>query len=276
VIPTIGSAACQVVATGRPGRVVAVFSRAVYVRFADSSGIIAIVPLTVPPGPLHLHVESLPEAAVGDPVIVRGGALVVGGQHIDIPEVVWSPTPVDGLPTQRQSAALVLRDVLGEPRLLDLSGTGWDVSAHLRQLGLRATVAQLAGRGSGLTPAGDDCAAGIVLVTALLSEAGWATWSTRALAELACSHASHEIAVALISAAARGEGIEPLHELLVSCARNDRGAAVRDMVVLDGIGHTSGRDMAYGMLLGLELADVIAADRRADRDRVSNAIHSAT
>jgi hypothetical protein len=273
---TIGRAARQAVTAGRPGRVVAVFSQAIYVRFADASGIIAIVPATVPSGPLHLHVESLPKAAVGDPVMVGSGALVVGGHHIDIPEVVWIPTPVDGLPDQRQSAALVLRDVLGEPRLLDLSGTGWDVSAHLHQHGLRATVAQLAGRGSGLTPAGDDCAAGVVLVTALLSEAGWATWSTWALAELACSHASHEIAVALLSAAARGEGIEPLHELLVSCALGDRDAAMRDVQVLDGIGHTSGRDMAYGMLLGLECADVIADDWRADRDRLSSTSQSAT
>lgn len=82
--------------------------------------------------------------------------------------------------------------------------------------------------------------------------------------------------MAYLTEAARGEGIEPLHALLDSCARDDRHATARYLRVLDGIGHTSGRDMACGMLTGLELSDVIAGDWRADRDLVSSASHSTT
>ncbi len=272
----MGSAAREVVGTGRPGRVVAVFSRAVYVRFADDSGIVAIVPMDVPSGPLHLRVTSLPKTEVGDPVMVRGDSLSVGPQRVGLPRGVWRPTPVNHLVGRRSTAARVLRDVLGEPRLLDLEGSQWDVAGDLRQHGLRAAVSHLAGRGSGLTPAGDDCAAGIVLVTSLLSQAGSATWTSQALVELVSGHDSHDIAVAILTSAARGEGIEPLHTLLASCARGDRDMAARDIGVLEGIGHTSGRDMAYGMLVGLELAEVIASDWRAERDRVSSASQSTT
>lgn len=276
MIPTIGSAARHAVAAGRPGRVVAVFSRAVYVRFADASGIVAIVPMDVPSGPLHLRVTSLPDSEVGDPVTVHGRSLSVGGHRVEVPTSAWAPTPVDDLVDRRRTAARVLRDALDEPRLLDLEGSPWDVAADIRRHGLRAAVAHLAGRGSGLTPAGDDCAAGIVLVTALMGEAGWDTWSSQALVGIASEHESHEIAVALLTSAARGEGIEPLHTLLASCCHDDRYLAARDVQVLDGIGHTSGRDMAYGMLVGLELADVIAGDWRAERDRVSSASQSTT
>lgn len=274
--PTIGTVARQAVAAGRPGCVAAAFSRAVYVRFTHVKAIMAITTLDVPSGPLHMRVPTLPEAAVGDAVTVERDTLAVGAHRVLIPTDEWHPPAISHLLERRHVAANVLRQALGETRLLTLAGIPSDVGGVLSQEGLRATLSHLAGRGSGLTPAGDDCAGGILLVTALLRRAGLATWPSSALVELASDHASHEIAVAFLVAAARGEGIEPIHTLLDSCARDDRRAVARDLRVLDGIGHTSGRDTAYGILVGLELADVIAGDWRGVRDRLSSASHSAT
>lgn len=274
--PTIGSAAHRAVGAGAPGRVIAVFSRAIYVRFANAVGIVAITSLDAPSGPLHIRIPALPEAAVGDLVTVHEDVLRVGVHRVGIPADEWRPPPIDRLRERRATAARALGGVLGATGMLDLEGRPWDVQGDLRRHGLRAAMAHLAGRGLGLTPAGDDCAGGILLVTALLSEAGMSTWPSSALVELASGHASHEIAVAFLTEAARGEGLEPLHALLDSCARDDRRATARYMRVLDGIGHTSGRDMACGMLTGLELADVIAGDWRVDRDLVSSASHSTT
>jgi len=198
---------------------------------------------------------------------VHEDSLFVGGHRVGIPSGEWSPPRVYGLMDRRRVAAGVLRHVLGRDRVLDLGGRPWDVSGDLRQHGLRAAVAHLGGRGSGLTPAGDDCVAGIFLVTSLLSSAGAATWSASALVELTSGYGSHEISQAFLRAAARGESIEPLHTLLASCVREDRRAAVQTVRLLDEIGHTSGRDMAYGMLVGLELAECVLVNTASQSAR---------
>ncbi len=276
MIPTIGSRARLAVTAGQFGRVVAVFPRAIYVRFAGAVGVVALTSIDAPSGPLHMRVTELPKACVGDTVVWHGDSLLVGVHRLGIPAQEWAPTPVDQLIERRATAVRVLRDVLGTTRMLDLDGRPWNVRGDLRRHGLRMAIAHLAGRGAGLTPAGDDCAGGILFVTALLREAGLSTWSSSALVELASGHASHEIAVAFLVEAARGECIEPLHELLGSSALGDRREAAHTMCILDRIGHTSGRDMAFGMLVGLELADVIAGDWRVDRDHVNSASHSPT
>ena len=279
--PDIGRVAKAVVAEARPGVVVAVFSRAVYLRFDCLSGanVVALTTLDVPSGPLHIRVPVLPRLRVGDWVMPRDRALQTAlGPTVEIPASVWVPGPIDDLARRRVAGAALLREVLAYRSPPDLAGDSCDVHAVVTALGLRSGLARLAGRGAGLTPAGDDCAAGILLVTALLDATGMTTWTPQELAALAAGHDSHDIAVAFLKAAADGESIEPLHLLLAAIARGDRSAALLQRRMLAGIGHTSGLDLAYGALVGLELADTIAAERTADvaRDRAISVSHNAT
>lgn len=276
--PDIGRTARAAVVVGRSGVVIAAFSRAVYLRFdrLHGSDVVALTTLDVPSGPLHIRVASLPELAPGDQVTSCRDALRTVSGSVELPASVWEPTPIADLVRHRTSAADLLRDVLQHRSSLDLSGNPSDVHAVVRAQGLRAGLASLAGRGAGLTPAGDDCAAGILLVTALLHGEGMPTWPPEDLAAAVAGHGSHDIAVAFLRAAAGGQSIEPIHALLAACVTGDRTEAQRQREVLAGIGRTSGLDLAYGTLVGLDLADPIAADREGLRERETKQSHSAT
>jgi len=275
VQPTIGEVAHRALAARPVGEVLASFSRAVYVRFPSTGrdSVVAIVPTEVSSGPIHIRVPQLPSAETGDPVVVHDGWMSVGGSTIDIPTMVWRPHVIGDLVARRRSAAQMLDDVLGIEGVLDLSGDSRDVRDELHTHGLRATVRRLAGRGAGLTPAGDDCAAGLLLVTALLEQGGMTTWPADVLSDLAATHASHAISVAFLEAAAQGASIEPVHLLLAACVTGAREEACEHREVLAGIGHTSGLDLAYGALLGLELADAVARSWIAERDLVISSSH---
>ena len=272
---TVGSPALSLLSAGEPGCVIAAFSRAVYVRLGAPARLVAIVPLDAPSGPLHLRVSRMPPAGVADLAEARDGVLTVGSTPLPIPAEAWQPPPAPDLPEARPAAARVLREALGDYRVLDLAGRPWDVMRSLRAEGLRRTLAGLAGRGTGLTPAGDDCAAGILLATAMLGAQGMTTWPPHELVDLASRHDSHEISVAFLTAAAQGQSIEPIHALIAACARSDLEGARAQVRRLERIGHSSGHDLAYGVLVGLGLADVIADDWLGERERMSSRTHRA-
>ena len=74
---------------------------------------------------------------------------------------------------------------------------------------------------------------------------------------------------------AQGQSIEPIHALIAACARSDLEGARAQVRRLERIGHSSGRDLAYGVLVGLGLADVIADDWLGERERMSSRSHRA-
>jgi hypothetical protein len=125
----------------------------------------------------------------------------------------------------------------------DLTGiwdSGW--SAHER---LEAVTAQLAGLGSGLTPAGDDFLAGIML-RAWLAHPEPRPFCQAIFAAAACR--TNRLSVAFLQAAARGECAIAWHRLfeaLQSGEQADLIAAVQGVVAH---GHTSGADMLAGFL----------------------------
>lgn len=276
--PDIGRFARACVEEAHDATVVAVFPRAAYLRFDRTSGhgLVAVTTLEAPPGPLHVRVTRLPRLRRGDAVVVEGGRLVTAAQMVELPRSLWIPPRIVGLADHRSAAAALLGDVLGTLGLLDVAGNGIDVCELIMNRGLGAGLASLAGRGAGLTPAGDDCAAGILLTTALLHDDGYATYSPGELSALVADHESHEIAVAFLKAAAAGESIEPLHLLLRACVAGDRAAAIGQREILAGIGRTSGLDLAYGAWVGLALAGTIAEEsaRGRVRDRMARTSQS--
>jgi hypothetical protein len=106
----------------------------------------------------------------------------------------------------------------------------------------------LGGRGPGLTPAGDDVLAGILLMAAVGPDPVDAPIRTAA-AEAA---PTTDVARAFLRWAARGQSIAPVHELLATIAEGEPVAARRALQRLSSIGASSGADLAAG--LGLALA----------------------
>ncbi len=120
-------------------------------------------------------------------------------------------------------------------------GAGWDGDPAQ----LRAGAAQLAGLGAGLTPAGDDFLAGLML-------RAWLTHPAprrfcHALLEV-CASRTTTLSAAFLRAAAAGECSAAWHCLLAALERGTEqqlAAALREVL---SYGHTSGADALAGFL----------------------------
>lgn len=241
----VGEGAAELLARDGTGSVAAVFRHAVYLSFPR--GLFALVGVDAEPGPLHAHVTALPSVPVGDPVRIDHGDLYVGGERAPRCPYLWRPRPV------REPAAVtaVLRRLLDHRPDLDLSGGSGPadeqcLSAVLSRDGLAAAVSVLAGRGAGLTPAGDDVLAGLLLVAR-------ATAGPRhqpRLVALARQAPTHAISRAFLEWAARGRSLAALHDLVGACADDDPLGARQALDRLARVGRTSGLDLAYGVLVG--------------------------
>jgi hypothetical protein len=244
----VGETAAELIAGRHTGRVLAVFRRAVYLSLPPA--VLALVDRIAEPGPLHAHVEALGGFAVGDPVRADRGCLWVAGTRIGGAPDLWR-APLLPAPADLATAAATLATVVDHSPDLDLRGgagpaAGEVLSATLRGGGLAAAAARLAGRGAGLTPAGDDVLAGLLLVGRSAAGPGGQT----RLLRIAHAAASNEIARAYLTAAARGSSLAAVHDLINAGVARDalRARAARGR--LARVGHTSGLDLAYGVLVG--------------------------
>ena len=115
--------------------------------------------------------------------------------------------------------------------------------AALEQGALAPAIRLLAGRGDGLTPAGDDVLAGYAAWTLAAGEP--ATLS--ALAAPRCS----PIGLAYLRCAERGEVPEPATALIGAVRRGDARAAGRHADALGSWGSSSGAALVWGMAAAL-------------------------
>jgi hypothetical protein len=109
-----------------------------------------------------------------------------------------------------------------------------------------AEAASLVGLGPGLTPAGDDFVAGILLALHAVDRADLA----RALAGWALPVARERTTVisrAHLACAAAGEGAAALHDTLAAVSSADRPRLATCLDAVDAIGHTSGWDALAGI-----------------------------
>jgi hypothetical protein len=213
------------------------FSKAVHL---DVGGVLlVVVGPTVPPGPLHLRVEQLPGVADGTPAAVSAGRLTLGPFAADVARAPrWTAPavarllPATTIPGAQRSA------LAGERELLA------GVIALIARGDLDALAARLGGRGPGLTPAGDDVLAGIVLT---LHARGFDEARLRRAVEAV---RTTDLARAYLLWCARGQCIAPAHDVLRAVAHRDAGALAEAAARLAGLGASSGTDL----LLGLQLA----------------------
>ena len=268
--PDVGRAVKAALARDGQGEVIAVFSRASYV--AVGGHVFALLSTFEASGPLHARVQDPTEVQLGDRVVVLSGRLYIGGGLVDLPTLCWEPELLpSGAPIAR-----MLGDVLGHEPVLDLgSGARKSIATSLEHAldrgGLGEACRWVFGRGAGLTPSGDDVAAGLLMADALL---GLSDEATRLA--IVAQAPTHAISRAFLVWAARGQSIEPMHRLLAACALQDLNAARSARGDLAAIGHTSGLDLAYGALIGFRRAADVAAATRPVRLMTSRALAQIT
>jgi hypothetical protein len=158
---------------------------------------------------------------------------------------VWRAPPLPD-PGRADAIARTLRQVLDHEPDLDLAAGPAGPSGPAIPDDLEGAADALAGRGAGLTPAGDDVLAGLLLVARMRAGPP----AEPRLVALARRARTHDISRAFLAEAARGRSVAALHDLLGAAADGDLAAARRARARLARVGHTSGLDLAYGVLAG--------------------------
>ena len=259
--------------------VLAVFDQACDLATPEGD-VVALVSPSVGDGPLSVVVQAEPGepaadrgALPGTPAWLDGDTLHVGSLEVALGEApVWEPCPnwsahrarlpiiMTGLPELRAiaqghaPAGSLLTDLdtadahVVQPTLAVRPGSeaknlrlGWagDLAC------LREAAAQLAGRGIGLTPSGDDFLGGLMLWAWLAHPAPGPF--CRTLAEVAGLRTT-TLSAAFLRAAARGQCDANWHRLLAALSAG--GVAQLAPAVQQVVAHgaTSGADMLAGFL----------------------------
>lgn len=222
------------------GEVLSVHRRAVYLRFGDA--LVAQVGPGVDAGPLHLRGGPLPPARPGQPIRLDGVRIAARTWAVrcDLPDRIQPlPDPADLLAAQAHCERV-------DPELpVEMPVRAAEVAAAVRAGDLVAAARLLGGRGPGLTPAGDDVLAGLVLVAYALHGPA----AGPALQDVVGRVRTTEYSAAFLHWAARGQGLEPAHDWLTATAadRDPHPAEHR----LARVGASSGRCLIAGLRLGL-------------------------
>jgi hypothetical protein len=276
---------------GWTGEVMAVHPHSVYVTDEDDE-IYAIVHQPLGNGPLNLVIPAEPAhlfngLALGTSLASTGARLGVGeGITIGLDgAAVWESTvhaalAADGALLDRGLAVLcrditerapaeslarllphlddedlpdALERVAHFPRSHALIGGLAESLAHRDRRRLKVVTSSLAGLGPGLTPAGDDFIAGILLALAIVR----AQRGDPALNEIAhllvetAAPRTHEISAAYLRAAYDGQVSERWDPLLAALAAGDAERLTAASGPVLATGETSGADMLAGFVVGI-------------------------
>jgi hypothetical protein len=231
----VGPGARRALRDGAGGFVELAFGPGGYVRLDEQHVLLA--PARSPLGPLSVLVAGLSrgDLVVGDAAGVSGGALVVGTLRIELEGAREPPPPRAQTlaPRWRPALAATLDVVAPAPA---------ELAAGLELLAagdVAAAAAQLAGRGDGLTPTGDDVLAGYAAWR-------WADGAPLTLPEQRCA----PLGRAYLRCAERGELPEPAARVLEAIRAGEPRAAARRACGLAGWGATSGAALLWGMAAG--------------------------
>ena len=241
----VGTGAREALAVGGAGRVLARFRRACYLELPG--GLVAVVPRPVHPGPVHLVVDELPDARGGAPVRVESAALLVGDSAVDLSVArPWLGRLPDPAATATSGPLLVraaARFAGGSALLAGrYRGQVGRFLGALRAGDLAAGATELGGLGPGLTPAGDDALAAVLLHLRWTNPAGEAN-----LRSVASSVRTGVVAAAFLAWAARGQALAPAHDLIGAAASGDEDRALAAARELSMVGESSGADFCLGL-----------------------------
>lgn len=273
--PAAVSTAVSAVVTGprRDGRVLASFPKAVYLLLEEPACVVALVTPDAVRLPNALVVasgageEPFAPVAAGAPVRVAEG-YVAAGDVVVAAASWWEPVPrlgpVDASTVPARMATASRRiDYWTEAHASDREALRAGHTA-LAEAAARAdpvdgavAAGSLVGLGPGLTPAGDDLIGGTLASSRLLGDAVGSRAAVAFAQAVGESAAAHSAATSLVSAALlhharRGAVADRVAALLQALVgRGDPDTAVADLLA---VGHTSGNDLATGVLLGCRAA----------------------
>jgi len=231
----VGPGARRALRDGATGSVELAFGPGGYLRL--DGGWVLLAPARSPLGPLSALVAGLARGDLvpGDAAAVAGDVLVVGPLRIDLSRARDAPPACTrSLATGWRAALAAALDVVA-PAPAELAA-GLDALA----LGdLAAGAASLAGRGDGLTPAGDDALAGF---------AAW-RWALGAPAVIPAERCA-PLGCDYLRCAERGELPQPAATVLNAILAGDVAAAARRARGLATWGASSGAALLWGMAAG--------------------------
>ncbi len=222
-----------------------VLSGGIYVRAGDDWLLLADP--DAPFGPLSVAVTGLRRAAVrpGQPALVEPGRLLVGGQAVCLRRLRERRSPAGPSPGPEGALAGRRARYRRGGALAVTGGPPADLAPGLRALRrgrLRDGVRLLAGRGDGLTPAGDDALA------------GYAAWRHAAGAPVRLSalaaRRSSPLGLAYLRCAERGELPDAAAAVLTALRAGDPRAAATAAGGLRAWGASSGAALLWGLEAG--------------------------
>jgi hypothetical protein len=245
----------------QPADVLGRFATALYLRLAGRE-VIALLnsdAVRLPIGMiLPTSSREFPLSYLSGPVLVGSGAVRVGGWSCRVSRLIsrLAPAPLTPDPnacghlrhrlTHYQSADPDLR--LPDSLLLD--------DAHSPEAAAEL-VRRLLGAGPGLTPAGDDVLAGLLVG---LWSFGQPAESLRLAVLAGLPAGTTDLSAALLRCAVRGESIPQVNQLLRILSGNAWQRRLDDALDdLIRVGHTSGTALATGVLAA---ATIAIGDRR--------------
>jgi Protein of unknown function (DUF2877) len=247
-----GPGARRALREGATGAVAHVFGAGGYVSLGEQ--FLLLAPVRSPLGPLSLLIAGLApgDLVYGAPASVEDGVLVIASVRV----------AVDGARVPAPPGRATLSP--GWQGALEAALTVVDAAPAELRPGLRALatgdldggVDRLAGRGAGLTPAGDDVLAGYAV---------W-RWSQRAPVALPAGRCA-PLGRAYLRCAERGELPEPAARVLGAIRAGDGAAARRRAAGLRAWGATSGAALLWGMAAAAGRAAPPAAPAANGRGR---------
>jgi Protein of unknown function (DUF2877) len=233
-----GPGAWRTIRDGLAGTVVVGVAGGVYVTTTTRQWLLVTGPRALL-GPLTLQLARPVRAQwrPGEPVGVSDGVLTIGSDQIDVREVRVDPVPL--MPECAPDAAATMAcacAILPRPPAALLPGL-----AALAAGDTAAAVVALAGRGDGLTPAGDDILA------------GYCAWRRADAAvdpdivlELARPRAT-PLGLAYLHCATRGELVDVAARLMAAVRGAELSLVVQRARALSGWGASSGAAVCWGM-----------------------------
>jgi hypothetical protein len=244
--PELGLGALELLSNPGVGRVAGVYSNAAYLSMPG--GLVALTSFDVHSGPVHARSGApLGNLRVGDKVVVTSSLLQSGPVLLELDRAsVWrgEVPAAEELASGRRLCLELLQEAPAPAVPLDLVSR---TSRQLEEHDLVGAARTLGGVGPGLTPAGDDCLAGILLVRRIFGAEPPET-----LEKVASQVETNDVSYCFLRWAARGQAVEPVHRFLLLASAGDPDGARVALKELTAVGHSSGADIALGLKLGLE------------------------
>ena len=268
---------------GMRGRVHSTFRSVVNVA-TEHPELLSLTAASVARAPRSLQVclDRLDNAgiSVGDDVVSDGHMLRIGESLAVVVSATpaWEERRETGTPTAERIQRLAT--MLGTPQ--SLRGTSdferavaqrvesgiSDLTSAVRAADADATqraASSLVGLGTGLTPTGDDVLTGAAFVASHLS--GPLDLIHRAVADVALTGATNDISKTAMRCALRGRAVQPIEDLyswLCGAGTRSLNTLVTDV---QAIGHTSGADLALGLLTAVRLHSEVTRIRESPDSR---------